>query len=181
MSAVALWSPSDYVLSVLAPLAVAASRSSCLVVDLDTQGPIHPSPYTLADLVSDGPTAAQLEPRKGPPHLLPNGGVAPHEAREVVSALVDRWPNVVLRCPPAEPAPSDAIQLIPLLPTPTRVSRGPVVFQDLGFGVEPPNGTTSVRRPRRSTIESLINHRVPLGSRWVRDLAAIWRLRESRA
>lgn len=176
MAVIALWSPSDYLLSVLAPLALASSRRSCLVVDLDADGPPHPAPFTLSDLVADGPTAQQLAPAVGPPRLLPNGGVMPNDAADVVGALVAHWPNVVLRCPPSQSAPADAVQLVPLLPSTVQVHDGPIVFQDIGLGVDPPSGATTIRRPRRATVEALANHRVPVRSRWVRDLATIWRV-----
>jgi hypothetical protein len=176
MSVVALWSPSDHLLSVLAPLALAVSRRPSLVIDLDEAGPHYQSPFTLADLVRNGPTETQLRPVPGGPHVLANGGVPMADVHDVVAALIRRWPDVVLRCPPSMRPPDAAVRIVPLLPEPfAGLHRGRrVCFQDLGLGVDAPAGERVLPRPSQATLRSLVGLRAPLRSRWVRSLQSLW-------
>lgn len=176
MSVVALWSPSDLLTSVLTPVALATTRTSSLVIDLDPAGPRYGGDYTLADLVRDGPTRSQLEARNRTVAVLANGGVEVQDASDVLEALIARWPNVVLRCDPANPAPMRAIPILPLLPAPLapQVDR-PSVFQSLGFSVKPPQGALVLPRPSRAVVESLVGLRSGLGrSRWMTSVARLW-------
>lgn len=176
MSVVALWSPSDLLLSVLAPIGLASTRPSALVIDLDPQGPRYESPYTLADLVRDGAMKDQLDPVRRAVAVLPNGGVGIEDASHVVGALAERWPHVVLRCDPALPPPESAVSLLPLLPQqfmsrPTRR----VVFQSLGFQAQAPKGALVLPRPGSATINALMGLRtMPTKSPWLKQLAKIW-------
>jgi len=176
MSVVALWSPSDHLLSVLAPLALAASRSPSLVIDLDQDGPSYSAPFTLAELVEAGPTAKQIERAKSGTHVLANGGVDASDASEVIGALVDRWPNVVLRCPPARPAPTEAVSIVPLLPEPLCSPRSTrrTLFQDVGLRTNAPAGGVVLPRPKASTLAALSQLEVPVRSRWVNRLGSVW-------
>ena len=178
MSVVALWSPSDLLTSVLTPIALASTRTSSIVVDLDPAGPRYGGEFTLADLVRDGPTRSQLEARERTVAVLANGGIDVQDATDVVEALIDRWPNVVLRCDPSRPPPMSAIPIVPLLPAPLapQVNRSSV-FQSLGFSVRAPQGALVLPRPSRSAVESLIGLRSGLGrSRWMTSVARLWSL-----
>lgn len=176
MSVVALWSPADLLLGVFAPLAVAASRSPSLVVDLDPRGPSYPATFTLADLVANGPTRQQLEPPASGTHILPNGGVEMGVAEETLSALVDRWPNVVLRCPPYLPAPSEAIGILPLLPEPFAIKPTTryTLFQDVGLLGLKARSPEVLPPPKARTLAALARLEVPVRSRWVRSLRPVW-------
>ena len=55
MSALAVWTAYDGLLSATAPLGLAAAAGTALVVDLDPEGPVYPGPASLADLVVEGP------------------------------------------------------------------------------------------------------------------------------
>lgn len=176
MSVVALWSPQDHLLSVIAPIGLATTRKSALVIDLDPGGPPFPGGFTLAELVRDGPTETQLSPSDRSIAVLGNGGVSTADASEVVEALVARWPNVVLRCSPSQPAPDTAVSLVPLLPPPFR-SRptARTVYQRTGFRTDAPSESLVLPRPRRSTVEALMGlRRMPRRSAWLRQLARIW-------
>lgn len=176
MSVVALWSPNDLLSSVLTPIGLAMTRPQTLVIDLDPEGPRYGSEYSLADLVEDGPTRQQLEPRPKAVAVLPNGGIGIDDAAQVVGELVKRWPNTVLRCNPATPPPETAISVLPLLPAPF-MSRPPtrIVFQQLGFAQEAPKGALVLPRPGRSTIDALMGLRtMPTRSAWLRKLSRVW-------
>jgi hypothetical protein len=176
VSVIALWSPHDHLLSVVAPIGLAVTRSSALVIDLDPGGPPFPGEFTLAELVRDGPTDEQLSPSDGGIGILANGGVSVSDASEIVAALVTRWPNVVLRCSPAQPPPDAAVSLIPLLPAPFGSPPTPrTVYQRTGFHTEVPQHSLVLPRPRRSTIEGLMGlRRMPKRSAWLRQLGRVW-------
>lgn len=181
MSVVALWSPNDLLLSVLTPIGLAMTRAETLVIDLDPAGPRYASEYSLADLVTNGPTRTQLEPRSKAIAVLPNGGIGVDEAARVVSELVARWPNTVLRCNPAAPPPETAISILPLLPEPFMVRPTTrTVYQRLGFSPTvpksaAPKGTLILPRPGRSTIDALMGLRsMPVKSPWLRRLSRLW-------
>ena len=135
MPVIALWSPSDLLTSVLTPIALASTRRPSLMIDLDPSGPRFGGTFTLADLVRDSPTKAQLDSVPGRTAVLANGGVQSNDAGAVVGALCERWPFVVLRCDPSEPPPRRAVPVIPLLPEPFSMHAGRAgVFQSLGLG-----------------------------------------------
>jgi hypothetical protein len=176
VSVVALWSESDHLLSVLSPIGLAVGRDPSLVIDLDPLGPRYASPFTLADLVRDGPTRDQLQPVKRGVALLANGGVAVDEAAEVVGELAQRWPNVVLRCDPRSEPPQTAIAIVPLLPAPfTGRPLERTVFQQIGLRVPAPQGAVVLPRPRSATLNALTGlSAVPNRSRWIQALARLW-------
>ena len=176
VSVVALWSESDHLLSVLSPIGLALSRNPSLVVDLDPSGPSYRCPVTLADLVREGPTKDQLDPAKGGVSVLPNGGVAVQDAAEVVGALVQRWPNVVIRCDPHSQPPRTAISILPLLPDPFLGQRSErIVYQSLGLQVRAPEGAFVLPPPGSATLNALTGlSAVPKRSKWMRALGKLW-------
>ncbi len=176
VSVVALWSPLDAMLGVVAPLGAAAAVDTALVIDLDPDGPHYGGPFSLADLVDRGPKLDQLEPQQRGPAVLRNGGVQPADAEEIVSELVTRWPNIVLRCPQATEASENTIALLPLLPAPfTPTLDGHVVYQRTHLSALPPGREVVLPVPRTSTIRSLLGGvRPSRGDRWVKALGQIW-------
>jgi len=176
LTVLATWSPSDALLDVIVPLGLAAAARTALVIDLDPGGPIPDVPFTLADLVGRGPTLEELEPSGRGAAFLPNGGVAVEEAAEVVDALARRWPAVVLRCPPGEPAPEGATTFLPLLPRPfTLTARPPVVYQRYAMSPSDAVEGRVLPPPSLRTVVGLLNHRSPPPrDRWIRSLRSIW-------
>jgi hypothetical protein len=176
MSVLALWSPVDLMLGVVGPLGAATAADTALLVDLDPNGPHFGGPHSLADLVLRGPTRSQLEPIRSGPAVLRNGGVSPEDAEEVVAALVQRWPNVVLRCAPSTRMDSGGIALVPLLPEPYTPSvDGPVVYQRTHLSRTKPNDHHVLPVPRTGTIKALLAGSQPRsGDRWIRALSRLW-------
>ena len=84
MTALAVWTAFDGLLSATAPLGLAAAAGTALVVDLDPDGPAYPGRASLADLVADGPRRADLVPSRDGVAVLRNGGVEATAAREVI-------------------------------------------------------------------------------------------------
>ncbi len=176
VSVVALWSPLDAMLGVVAPLGAAAALDTALVIDLDPRGPHYGGSFSLADLVDRGPTLAQLEPQRHGPAVLRNGGVEPEDAEEIVSELVARWPNVVLRCPQATEPSTRAIALLPLLPEPfTPTVDGEAVYQRTHLSAPKHVKDIVLPVPRTSTIKSLLGGvRPPRRDRWIKALGQVW-------
>ncbi len=176
MPTIAVWSPHDLVLSLVVPLGLAARRGTAIVIDLDESGPPMPGRGDLASLVSRGPTEAELSPRKSGVAVLGNGGVSISDASEVIAAMAERWPHVVLRCAPHIRPPDRAVPVIPMLPDPfSMVASGAVVYQRTAFGGKAEPGTLVLPIPRPSVIKSLMSGSLPPGKdRWMRSLDDVW-------
>ncbi|MFV1999764.1 MAG: hypothetical protein ACC654_05290 [Acidimicrobiia bacterium] len=176
MPTIAVWSPHDLVLSLAVPLGLAARRGTAIVIDLDESGPPMSGGGDLASLVSRGPTEAELSPRNSGVAVLGNGGVSVADASEVIAAIADRWPNVVLRCAPHVRPADRAIPVIPMLPNPfSMVAPGAVVYQRTAFGGNAEPGMLVLPIPRPHVIRSLMSGRLPPGrDRWMRSLDDVW-------
>ena len=174
MVAMAVHTLHDDVLGMLAPFALASFRSTVLVIDLDPEGLPLPGRRTLASLVEDGPTLAELVPSRKGLAVLPHGGVRIPAAMEVVSALVESWPCVVVRTrTPLEGMPF--VRVAPLIPgVETRVS--PRVWVRTGIGRMEPGPGPLVDAPPRSAFNSVLARQAPAG-RWLRSWAQVWRWR----
>lgn len=176
MPVLATWSPADATLDALVPIGLAVAFGTALLVDLDPSGPSYSDSYTLADLVRRGPSNAELSPTKKGPAWLANGGVGAEDAAEVVRALADRWPAVVLRCPPGQPRPSDALALLPLLPRPfTLTASAPVAYQRCVAVAPPDLDAPILPRPSSRVVTDLLAGRRPARpDRWLRSLRTLW-------
>lgn len=178
MAVVAVWSPIDLVLSLVVPLGCAFQAGTALVVDLDQGGPSMPGGGDLASLVARGPTDAELRPERSGVAMMGNGGIAASEATDVIAALADRWPNLVLRCAPSQMPPDAAVPIIPVLPAPftIRIDR-PSVYQRTHFGGESAKGMLVLPPPKPGTVRALLSARAPgRRDRWVGALEQVWSL-----
>lgn len=176
MSVLALWSPVDLFLGVVGPLGATAAGGTALLVDLDPNGPKYGGPHSLSDLVARGPTRSQLEPTRSGPAVLRNGGVVPEDAEEVVKALVERWPNVVLRCAPDSEPGAGRIALLPLLPQPfTPTVDGAVIYQQTHLSRRGRSMGHVLPVPRPGTIRALLAGTQPRPrDRWISAFARVW-------
>ncbi len=179
MAALAVWTAGDGLISAVAPLGLAASAGTALVVDLDPTGPTYPGTASLAHLVVDGPRRADLVPDRRGVAVLRNGGIDPAEAHQVVEALIAGWPHVVLRVGAAAHADGFAplVPVWPLLPgilSPR--PDAPCVYQRTGFGTRPPGPGPVLPRPRSNFLAGLLDGVVVRGSRWVRAWEQVWGL-----
>lgn len=177
MSVLAVWTEGDGLLSAVAPLGLAASAGTALVVDLDPAGPAYPGAVSLAELVTDGPRRTDLAPTRKGMAVLPNGGIAVDEAADLVRALVAGWPEVVLRVDSPETAGGLApvVPVRPLLPgflTPT--TEDPAVFQDCGFGVAAPAPGPVLPPPAAGLLKGMLEGVIAGSSRWVRTWRSVW-------
>ena len=176
MPALAIWSPEDEVLGAVAPLALGAAAGTALVVELDPQGPQYPGEVTLASLVGDGPTKADLAPQHRGVAIVRNGGVDPRDAEVVLRALVDGWPAVVFRLPSDHVGDGSAIPVVPLAPGPLlRRFPGPAIYQRSAWRVRVPADGVVLPRPAPGTIGALLAGRAPHpNDRWIRAWRQVW-------
>ena len=176
MPALAVRCEADGILGAIAPLALAASVGTALVVDVDSAGPHYPSSGSLARLVADGPRRHDLAPSRAGVCLLRNGGVDFPAAGEVVEALIHGWPHVVLRCrDPVTICPS--VPVVPLLPGGLlTTTHHRAVYQQMGWREKAPGPGPVLPTPARSTVRALCEGQLPLGSRWIRSWRAVWGL-----
>jgi len=174
MAVLAVHTREDGLLSALAPLGLGAATGTALVIDLDPAGPRYPGAGSLAELVSDGPRRSDLSPTRAGLAVLRNGGVDARSAADVVAALVEGWPAVVLRLPKASGDLRPDVEVRPLVPGGLYPhDSGPsIVYQDLGFRI-PAEGP--VLPPlKRPAAAALLAGTVPFRSSWVRAWRAMW-------
>lgn len=176
VSVLAIHTVNDGVLGVIAPIGLAASMGTCLVVDLvigrQARG------VSLAKMVQDGPTSAQLRPEARGISFLRNGGVESGEAAEVVEALATGWPNVVLRVRTPEQTP-DGVRAVQV----EAVLRGPFVapvgnqsvLQPVGLGGIPRghNGPVLAKLRARTARSILTGHLNPRW-KWIQSWSQVW-------
>ena len=184
MPALSTWAPEDGLLGAVAPLALATTQQTALVVDLDLRGPRYPGGLTLARLVADGPRRSELEPRRRGVAVLRNGGVAPAQAGEVLEALISGWPAVVVRLPANDlGAAVGGVPVVPFRPLlPAWAPAGPLldaplgacVWQSAGWRVKPPTPGPVLPRPGAGIVAALLNGVRPPKGRWLRSFRQVW-------
>jgi hypothetical protein len=177
VTVLSIWSPEDALLGYVAPLALALAADTALVIDLDPNGPDYPGEGSLASLAAEGPRRADLHPERRGVALLRNGGVDASSCGDLLDALCEGWPAVVLRLPAATPdvggAAVVAVRL--LLPEPvTAPERSPAVYQRCGWRVRAPGPGPVLPRPRRASLRALVDGRRPPADRWLRSWSQVW-------
>lgn len=172
MAALAVHTRHDDVLGLVAPFALAASRRTVLVIDLDPEGFPLPGRRTLACLVEDGPTLAELVPSRRGMAVLPHGGVDIEEARPVVDALVESWPCVIVRTRTPLPGLPFA-EVAPLVPG-VDIRSGPRVWVRTGIGRVKSGPGPVVDGPGRQAVTAVLAGQMPAG-RWLRSWTEVWR------
>jgi len=179
MPALAVWTPEDGLLGALAPLGLAIAAGSALIVDLDPGGPRYPGDRSLADLVADGVRRPDLETRAGIA-VLRNGGVAPSAAGDVVSALVEHPPVVVLRLPPRPapgPIPVPVVPVRMLVPGGWFPLDGPAMYQATPSWERMPADGIRLPVPRPATVAGLLRgRRPPRNDPWIGGWKKAWRV-----
>jgi hypothetical protein len=178
MTTLAISCAAEGVLSIVAPLALAASVGTALVVDLDPEGPAYPGPASLAELIEQGPRLSDLRPTRKGIAVLRNGGVTPTAAHEVVRALATGWPHLVLRLSSSQrPDTGPVVPVVPLLPGGmTQECDRPAVYQQVGWHEKAPGPALTLGTPARSTVSALLEGRLPSHSRWIRAWRQVWEM-----
>ena len=182
---IGLHTESDHVLSVVAPVGLAAAAARpALVIDLDPDGPPYPGARSLADLVDEGPTRAELSPGLQGAHgagvaLLRNGGIGWEQALPMVEALAQRWPALVLRLPGSGgPWPWPVVPVVCLLPGILRPSGGrAAVWQSMTTRRDLAPGPGPVLPSlNRSTLSGMLTLRSEPRGTWVKAWSQVWEL-----
>ncbi|MEX0668041.1 MAG: hypothetical protein WD313_06915 [Acidimicrobiia bacterium] len=175
----------DHVLSVVAPVGLAAaSARPALVIDLDPGGPMYPGPRSLAELVVEGPTRSELFPRVPGAHrprvaLLRNGGVGWEPAISMIEALAKQWPALVLRLPgTGGPWPWPVVPVVPLHPGILQPAGGrAAVWQSVTSRRDIAPGPGPVLPALdRSALSRMLTLRTEPRGRWVRAWSQVWEL-----
>lgn len=175
MATLSISCATDGLLGMVAPLALAAAAGTALVVDLDPLGPRYPGPGSLAELVDEGPRRDDLRPPRDGIAVLRNGGIDAEAAREVLAALAEGWPHLVLRLPPEASVSGPLVPVVPLLPGEmTPPCDRPAVYQQVGWKVKAPGPGVTIRTPSRSVVAGLLEGRLPVRSRWIRSWRPVW-------
>ena len=169
----------DSVLSVLAPLGLAvAGDQASLLIDLDPKGPAYPSRRSLADLVSDGPTRAELRPGAHGIAVLRNGGIDWNDAIGTIERLATSWSSLTLRVGLDDAGlPWPVIPVVPLLPGFLAIRDGrPAVWQASERGQVAPGPGPVLPPLGRKVVYQLLETRLNPQGRWVRGWRQVWEL-----
>ena len=169
-----VWSP-DPVLSLVAPIGLAASAGTALVVDLVAGG--RQPGRTLADVVVDGPTLSELSPGRPGIAYLAGGNVDRSDAVDVLERLAGHWPALVVRVPDRD-LPFATVPVVPLFPG--RLSPVPIpahgVWQPVAGGADPPGPGPVLPRLGAGVIRRMMAGQLPRRSKWVTAWRAVWEM-----
>lgn len=177
MATLSTWCAFGGSVGTIAPLALAAAVGTALVVDLDPDGPSYPGTGSLAELVDQGPRLSDLRPTVRGVAVLRNGGIRAEEASDVVAALCQSWPNLVIRAPASNPLEySPTVPVVPLLPGMTHRIERAAVYQQMGWHEPAPGPALTLPTPARGVARALLEGRLPRRSRWIAAWRAVWEL-----
>lgn len=168
---------SDLLLHHLAAIGLAAARGTALLVDLDGASPPYPGTITVADLVGDGVHRDHLGPSRKGVAVLPNGGADPERALELVEALRQGWPALVVRIGRLATSPYPHVPVVPALPVPLGPSEsGRYVRQRLRRRRPPRGDGVDLPVLRRGQVWAMVEGRVDARSAWVKAWRPVWDL-----
>lgn len=176
MPVLSTWSPVDPLLGVVAPLALAASVTTAIVVDLDPDAPPLPAAETLADLIERGPSRSELSPQRHGIAVLGNGGIDASQCRDVLAAFERGWPHVVYRIGYCDSVRGATVPVLPLLPRAVIGDHGPAVYQRVAWSGPAPEGSLVMPRPAAGTVSALLDQRRPMRGPWLRSWRRVWRM-----
>lgn len=162
-------------LSLAAPIGMAASVASGLVVDTIGDLSLNTG-RTLAEILADGPRLDELSPGRRGVAVIALGPVALDDALEAVNTLASSWPGVVVRA--AEDVwPGPTVPVIPLYPgLLASRSENAAVWQPTGFAYGPPGPGPVLPGLGSRLARQLLGGQLPRRSRWIRAWARVWEL-----
>jgi len=164
----------DPVLSMLAPVGLAASVGTALIVDLADQ--TGRGGRTLADVAREGPRLAELSPGRSGVALLRGGDLPVLEVPGVIDDLASRWPAVVVRL--ADHGwPGPTVPVIALYPGRLApVSSAAAVWQRLPAGPRPPGPGPVLPLIRPWLVRRVLAGGLPGRGPWVEAWREVWEL-----
>lgn len=169
-----VWSP-DPVLSIVAPIGLAVSAGTALVVDLaDTT---RQTGRSLADLAADGPALSELSPGRPGVAFLAGGNVDRTTATQLLARLAGHWPAIAIRVPDRE-FPFATVPTVPLFPGRFPLFSMPAhgVWQPVGAGGEPPGPGPVLPRLRAGAVRRILAGQLPRRNRWIAAWRPVWEM-----
>ncbi len=165
----------DPVLSLVAPLGLAASVGTCLVVDVESELRLR-HPRSLSDIAAEGPRLEELSPGHRGVAVLGGGGVEIEEAVPLIERLGSRWPGIVVRVQSWDwPGPTVPVRVLyPGWLAPTMA--GSAVWQPVVGGSAPVGPGPVLPRLSQRLTRLLLTGRLPRRSRWVSAWRPVWEL-----
>ncbi|HJQ76681.1 MAG TPA: hypothetical protein VJ948_05395 [Acidimicrobiia bacterium] len=166
----------DMILSVVAPIGLAAAAGTALVVDLAAEMAATTT-RSLADIRADGPTLAEISPGRGGVALIAGGGTDRAETTELVKRLSSRWPAIVVRVD-GDGWDFPVVPVFPLFggrlaPVPRGLTG---VWQPVGTGGSPPGPGPVLPRLRTGSLRRMLEGHLPRRSGWVAAWAPVWEM-----
>lgn len=151
----------------VAPVSLAAAAGTALVIDRD---PASGWPFpvgSLSDLAGSGPSADDLHPSTSGIALLGGPVADAPEVDELVAALGESWPAVVIRSPRHAAA---VVRVDPALPW----RSPPDIAVDVGFGH---TSGAAIPSPPTRLLRRLLRGQIDPRWRWFRHWRPIWERR----
>ncbi len=160
----------------MAPLGLAASVGTALVVDCDAQAPTYPG-RNVAELADLGLRRVDLLPARRGVAVLGNGGLDLDSVMDIVGHLRRGWPSIVLRAGVFDPPGVPVIPAIVLLPDPlTPKVDGPCLAQRIGRSSGSIDGGIMLPPLSRSQLVAMMSSRINPRWRWVKAFRRVWDL-----
>lgn len=165
----------DPVMSMIAPVGLAASAGTALLVDRIARGPSEPG-RTLADLMSDGPSLDEISPGRTGVARIPAGPLDGAGTLELANRLVSRWPAIVVRTGQADwPGPTVPVHVLYGAGLRTW-TEGAAVWQSLANGHRPPGPGPVLPPLAPSTVRHLLRGWMPKQGRWTAAWRQVWEM-----
>jgi hypothetical protein len=163
----------DPVMSVAAPLGLAAAIGTALVIDLeDRLG--SSSARTLADIATEGPRLDETRPGRKGIAVIRSGGLGVADARDLTLRLASSWPAVVVRLG-GDDWPERVVPVCTLFPgLLAPLSKEPAVWQRVRGGVGPPGPGPVLPILGAGAARRILSGGAPLPGRWVRAWRVVW-------
>ncbi|MGB7860460.1 MAG: hypothetical protein WBM90_08185 [Acidimicrobiia bacterium] len=163
------------VLSLLAPVGLAASVPTSLLIDFDDDLGF-PRRRTLEEIALEGPNIVELSPGRSGVAMMARGGLAVPEASRMIEELARVWPAVVIRTKAGEwPGPTVPVRaLYPGWLAPR--DETPAVWQPVSGHNKPPGPGPVLPRVPASLVRRVLGGSLPSRTRWVKAWSRIWDL-----
>ncbi len=165
----------DPVMSVIAPVGLAASVGTALIIDHIGASEAR-STRTLADTAAEGPRLDEISPgRPGVARII----AGPLDAAETLAAaesLATRWPAVVVRAADSDwPGPLVPIHVL-YGPAPQTWKEGAAVWQSLATGHKPPGPGPVLPPLKPAAVRQILRGWMPRPGRWIRAWRPVWEM-----
>lgn len=162
----------DPVMAAIAPIGLAASVGTALIVDMAARD----AGRTLADLADEGPLLEEISPGRAGVAVIAAGSTRGPDLVSIIDRVASRWPAMVIRDPDSHwPGPTVPVHV--LYPHAVRTwEEGAAVWQSLGAGQTPPGPGPLLPPISSRTMRHLLRGWVPRPNRWLRAWRQVWEM-----